>query len=213
MTGKAGRPRGNSGARQQLIVAARQTFTALPYEKVSTRMIAEEAGVSPALINYYFGGKAGLFEQMLRETIEPVRKFLDSASDNPRENPIPVEVFMRTFYSVFIPNPDLPKLIMRVMSDPSASQISTIENLLKDMIGRVQRYLFSNTGSLQGVKSDMDPLEAKMTVMSLTILPFVAPKSILELHGFSLDEDFLNSLLEHNIRVLKTGMLDCGLEN
>tara|TARA_R110002073_G_scaffold223755_2_gene383940 strand:- start:1047 stop:1688 length:642 start_codon:yes stop_codon:yes gene_type:complete len=213
MTAKAGRPRGNSGARQQLIIAARQMFTVLPYEKVSTRMIAEDAGVSPALINYYFGGKAGLFEQMLRETLEPVRNFLDSVPDNTREHTNPIEVFMRTFYSVFIPNPDLPKLIMRVMSDPSASQISAIESLLKDMIGRVQRYLFSNTGSLQGVKSDMDPLEAKMTVMSLTILPFVAPKSILELHGFSLDEDFLNSLLEHNIRVLKTGMLDCELES
>ncbi len=75
MSGKAraGRPKGSSDARQKLVVAARQMFSALPYEKVSTRMIAEKAQVRPALINYYFGAKSGLFEQMLLETMEPMR--------------------------------------------------------------------------------------------------------------------------------------------
>lgn len=204
---KVGRPRGSSDARHQLIVSARQMFTALPYEKVSTRMIAEKAEVSPALINYYFGGKSGLFEQMLLETMEPMRRFLQRISVEPEAGANSVETFMRTYYRAVIPNPDLPKLVMRVMSDPKASQRSTIENVLKDMIDLVQKYLFSNPGLMRDLQADIDPLKAKMTVMSLTMFPFTVPESVLGLNGFSLDEGFLNSLLEHNIQVLKKGML------
>ncbi len=72
MTAAPGRPRGESDARQSLIAAARHQFAQRPFESVSTRALATEAGVDAALIRYYFGSKAGLFEQMLRETLEPV---------------------------------------------------------------------------------------------------------------------------------------------
>lgn len=207
MTARAGRPKGDSGARQQLIASARKMFTALPYEKVSTRMIASAANVSPALINYYFVGKAGLFEEMLRETMEPVREFLGLISANPSMRTNSVETFMRTYYRAVIPNPDLPKLVMRVMSDSEASQRPMIEQMLKDMIDRVQRYMFSSPGLMNDLQAGVDPLRAKMTVMSLTMFPFLVPESMLRLHGFSLDENFLNTLLDHNIQVLKKGML------
>lgn len=213
MAERAGRPKGNSDARQQLVASARKMFTALPYEKVSTRMIARAADVSPALINYYFGGKAGLFEEMLRETMEPVRKFLEQISNNPNMQTNSVEAFMRTYYRAVIPNPDLPKLVMRVMSDPAASQRPVIEQMLKDMVDRVQRYMYSSPGLMSDLQFGVDPLRAKMTVMSLTMFPFVVPESMLRLHGFSLDEDFLDTLLDHNIQVLKNGMLNPDTES
>ncbi|WP_277422694.1 hypothetical protein [Photobacterium sanguinicancri] len=40
MAGKAGRPVGDSDARERLIIEARKLFVVLPYSKVSTRMIA-----------------------------------------------------------------------------------------------------------------------------------------------------------------------------
>lgn len=212
MPERAGRPKGDSEARQKLIVSARKMFTVLPYEKVSTRMIASAADVSPALINYYFVGKAGLFEEMLRETMEPVRKFLGQISANPDMRTNSVEAFMRTYYRAVTPNPDLPKLVIRVMSDPSASQRPMIEQMLKDMIDRVQRYMFSSPGLMNDLQAEVDPLKAKMTVMSLTMFPFLVPESMLRLHGFSLDEDFLGTLLEHNIQVLKNGMLSPDAE-
>lgn len=215
MSGKAraGRPKGSSDARQKLVVAARQMFSALPYEKVSTRMIAEKAQVSPALINYYFGAKSGLFEQMLLETMEPMRNFLHRVSVKPETQINSVEAFMRTYYRAVIPNPDLPKLVMRVMSDPEANQRSTIENVLKDMIDRVQKYLFGNPMIMKDLQADIDPIKAKMTVMSLAMFPFTVPESVLRLNGFSLDEDFLDALLEHNIQVLKKGMLSADVKS
>ncbi|MEE2028931.1 hypothetical protein DIKCMJMK_02814 [Shewanella oneidensis] len=68
----AGRPKGNSDARQRLITAAVILFSERSYPTVSTREIAREAEVDAAPIRYYFGSKAGLFEQMVRETLAPV---------------------------------------------------------------------------------------------------------------------------------------------
>ncbi|TMX45314.1 TetR family transcriptional regulator [Vibrio sp. Hep-1b-8] len=71
---KAGRPSDSIDARQQLIHQARELFTVMAYDKVSTRLIANRAGVNVAMIRYYFGNKEGLFETMLRETLEPMRR-------------------------------------------------------------------------------------------------------------------------------------------
>jgi len=37
--------------------------------------------------------------------------------------------------------------------------------------------------------------------------PFIAPPGLLSLHGIELSEDFLNRLLEHNIKLMTDGML------
>ncbi len=71
---KVGRPRKQTDARQKLLEHARELFVVMPYDKVSTRLIAQRAGVNIAMIRYYFGNKEGLFETMVRETIAPMKK-------------------------------------------------------------------------------------------------------------------------------------------
>jgi AcrR family transcriptional regulator len=44
-----------------LIDAARRAFAEDGYERTTVRSVASKAGVNPALINRYFGGKEGLF--------------------------------------------------------------------------------------------------------------------------------------------------------
>ncbi|WP_345869751.1 TetR/AcrR family transcriptional regulator [Shewanella algae] len=98
MKATAGRPKGHSGARDALIEAARSCFTLKGYERVSTRELARKAGVDAAMIRYYFGSKAGLFEAMVRDTIAPVLEAFkhynaaqshQSASEGSANNPEP----------------------------------------------------------------------------------------------------------------------------
>lgn len=55
--------------RQQIIDAARGLFDDRPYEDVSTRELAEAAGVARGLINHYFGDKRTLFLEVMRESV------------------------------------------------------------------------------------------------------------------------------------------------
>lgn len=49
--------------RERLIAAARKAFSEHGFERTTVREIAAEAGVNPALINRYFGGKEQLFAE------------------------------------------------------------------------------------------------------------------------------------------------------
>jgi AcrR family transcriptional regulator len=49
--------------RERLVLAARKAFSARGFERTTVREIANDAGVNPALINRYFGGKEQLFAE------------------------------------------------------------------------------------------------------------------------------------------------------
>ncbi len=49
--------------RERLVASARKAFSERGFERTTVREIAAEAGVNPALINRYFGGKEQLFAE------------------------------------------------------------------------------------------------------------------------------------------------------
>jgi TetR/AcrR family transcriptional regulator len=69
---RAGRPA--EPARQQvrarLGAAARELFARHGFQAVSLRQVAEAAGVTPAMVSYYFGGKQGLWMAVLEDYLE-----------------------------------------------------------------------------------------------------------------------------------------------
>jgi AcrR family transcriptional regulator len=62
-----GRARDAVATRQALLTAAGELFHARGYEGATVRDIGERAGVDPALIARYFGGKEGLYLAVLAE--------------------------------------------------------------------------------------------------------------------------------------------------
>ncbi len=63
--------------RARLIKAALDCFLGDDYHRVTTRLIAEKAGANVSMIRYYFGNKEGLYEEMIRETLNPLLDVLD----------------------------------------------------------------------------------------------------------------------------------------
>jgi AcrR family transcriptional regulator len=61
---KPGRPEGVGNVRETILDAAEVEFAELGYAGAALRKIADNARVTQALINYYFGTKFGLFEEV-----------------------------------------------------------------------------------------------------------------------------------------------------
>ena len=57
--------------RQRLLDAAQDLFAEQPFDAVTVRAIATQAGVDPALINHYFGSKEGLFGEVIARITNP----------------------------------------------------------------------------------------------------------------------------------------------
>ncbi len=204
---KAGRPQKNREVRQLLIEHARDLFVVQPYDKVSTRLVAERAGVNIAMIRYYFGNKAGLFEAMLRETLRPMQvqmqKLIDESShDNFLD-------LMRTYYREMVKVPRFPRLIAQVMNmPPSETQRELLEKVFLDVAKPAQDVIFEKLVEQGVLRKDRDPKLCRVSYISLMVFPFIAPPPLLALHGIELNEEFLNSLIEHNIKLMSEGFLN-----
>jgi len=53
--------------RKSILAAAEKLFCELGYDGTSTRQIAKESGANMAMINYYFGSKEGVFQEIMEQ--------------------------------------------------------------------------------------------------------------------------------------------------
>ncbi|TKB48759.1 TetR/AcrR family transcriptional regulator [Ferrimonas sediminicola] len=209
MANKLGRPVGESNAREQLIEAARELFSEHPYEKVSTRRVAERAGVNASLIRYYFSNKWGLFEAMMQETIQPV--FEKAYKARRGESFDTVSEVFRTYYRVMSRSPQFAKLLFRLLSlEGREGQVSHVFSLMEKHLkvgdAPVMPILEGMAASGE-LKPGIDPAMARLSLISLMIFPFVAPPRMLKMHGIELTEEFVERLAEHNLALLEAGLL------
>ncbi|BEI24281.1 TetR/AcrR family transcriptional regulator [Vibrio fluvialis] len=205
-TRKAGRPQQPTDVRELLLRHAKELFTVMDYDKVSTRLIAQKAQVDIGMIRYYFGSKGGLFETMLRETLAPMKEQIDHLlADSNHKNLTEV---MRTYYREMIKVPHFPRLIMQVMQmPPSELQRQLIEKVILDVTKPVQDMMFQKLIQRGVVRPDVDPQLCRVSYISLMVFPFIAPRALLAVHGIELNEEFLDRLIEHNIRLMEQGFL------
>ncbi len=205
-TRKAGRPQQPTDVRELLLQHAKELFTVMDYDKVSTRLIAQKAQVDIGMIRYYFGSKGGLFETMLRETLAPMKEQIDHLlADSNHQNLTEV---MRTYYREMIKVPHFPRLIMQVMQmPPSELQRQLIEKVILDVTKPFQDMMFQKLIQRGVVRPDVDPQLCRVSYISLMVFPFIAPRALLAVHGIELNEEFLDRLIEHNIRLMEQGFL------
>lgn len=204
---KPGRPSTELDTRHKLIGSARDLFTALSYDKVSTRLIAKKAGVNSSMIRYYFSNKEGLFETMLRETIEPMRLKVQALLLN--SNRATLFEIMRTYYQEMLKIPHFPRLLMQVMLlPPSDVQHQLTKKVFFEVSGPMHGLVFERLHAQGAIREDVDPRLFRMSFISLMVFPFIMPPATYELHDMEMNEDFLMALFEHNIKLLQHGLFN-----
>jgi AcrR family transcriptional regulator len=68
--------------RAKIMAAAESLFSERGFAGTSTRDIAASAGVTSAMLHYYFGNKAGLYRAILENAVETVRSFIAQAAES-----------------------------------------------------------------------------------------------------------------------------------
>jgi AcrR family transcriptional regulator len=112
---RTGRRAGDSGTREAILDAARARFARSGYDGATTRGIAAEAGVDPALLHHFFGTKERLFVAAMRFPMLP-SEFLSDVVTAERDRL--GEVIVR--------------LVMQIWDDPDAR--STALGLLRSAV-------------------------------------------------------------------------------
>lgn len=208
MATRMGRPRhvdsNQESARDSLIEAARECFSQDGFSKVSIRKIAQVAGVDAAMIRYYFGSKAGLFEATVQETLAPVIAQFQSTID-PKATLNPLRL-MQAYYRMIAATPMLPKLIQQVLNQEDSPEAFTIltasvDNIIKRSESWIKTYHQQNQ-----INPNLNPDWIRLSFISLMVFPILAPKYIQDKLGVEVQEDWLMVLADHNQTLLEEGL-------
>lgn len=131
--------------RERLIEAAAALFAASGYAKVSVREICTAANANVAAVNYHFGGKTGLYEQVLRRAIAVMQATTSEAIEagtgrHPREQ-------LRTYLSIFMRrvfagrDSWIHQMMMRELADPTPALDMVVAEVIKPRMEYLSRII------------------------------------------------------------------------
>jgi AcrR family transcriptional regulator len=145
---RRGRRPGGSDTRLQLLDAARVEFAARGYDGATVRVIAERAGVDPAMVNHWFGGKEALFVAAVEFPVDPER-MLAAVAPGPADEL--GERIVRTFLDVWDPTGGRPlaTLVRSVASHETAATLMR-QFLGRMIVGRVVGPVAPDRAELRG---------------------------------------------------------------
>lgn len=136
--------------RDRLIAAAGEVFAELGFRRATIRAICARANVNIAAVNYYFGGKRGLYAAVLTDahqrSLDRYPALLDTTPDDPPQ--VRFEAFIRSFLLRML-DAGRPAwhgaLMIREMADPTPAldqvvhhsirvQFAALLDLLRDVV-------------------------------------------------------------------------------
>ncbi|NQV69237.1 MAG: TetR/AcrR family transcriptional regulator [Pseudohongiella sp.] len=204
-TGNLGRPVGRDSekVREALLQAARKHFTAREFKAVSLRQIAATAGVNGAMVNYYFGGKQGLYMAMVDAMFASLQESLPQLSQN---SAIAIEDFSRSYCKFLAENPWWPNFMVReVLFSENDTREAMIRKFSSSFAPRLMQSIQQEI-SAGNYRQDLNPGLALLSLMGMTIFPFLAKPMVEQMLKISIDADAAAALAAHNIQLFLAGV-------
>lgn len=164
---------------EQIIDAALRVFARKGFTKATNKDIAQEAGITPGLIYYYFESKEALFQALL-ERRSPLRLL----SSLPEQAPdMPVEPFMRFILRqmlAFIEGEQFVGLIRVVLPEIIHSDNLYLSQTITEIFGRVIE-IISTYFAAKVWSEELRPLDAELTAQLLIscLMGFVLRRQVI----------------------------------
>jgi len=187
-----------------LLDAALAQFARVGIAATSLRAIAAEAGVTPAMLHYYFGDKARLLQALIDErllsALAPLRAQLERAGDDPQAL---IGIFVRGIGELVAHNPWLPPLWVReVLCEGGALR----EVLFTQALPGVPQLLAQRFAAAQKngrLNAALDPRLLVVSLVGLTLFP--AAGAPIWRRAFAAERLGPEVLLKHTLALLEHG--------
>ncbi|MDT9002410.1 TetR/AcrR family transcriptional regulator [Paucibacter sp. APW11] len=193
---------GPASIRDRLLQAAKTCFLADDYHAVSTRRIADLAGANQSMIRYYFGSKEGLYEEMLRSTLQPLLDVLDSEM---LATPAGFADYLRLYYRTMLGAPEFPRLIIKVLALRAGPGRRFIQQLLERGRSRGAQRVEQLKAEGQAAAT-LDPDVLRMSFVSLAMTPLLLKEVFEEQMEREMDASFLDTLAQFNGQLISAGL-------
>jgi len=187
----------------QILDTAEKLFAEQGYSATSMRRIADEVGVNPALIHYYFGNKKALLQNVMERSFEPLINTLSEMKDDPQASP---GMIANLLLSMAASHPNIPRLMTREVLLPGGEmQEFFIENMAP-LLGGALPGLIDKEKVAGRMRQDADPAISAVLILAVCVFPFIARSLAEPILGIKFDDDGIKFLNQQISALLKEGM-------
>lgn len=195
----------NQSTEQKILLAAEEEFSVNGFSGARTAAIAEKAGVTHAMLHYYFRTKEKLFQQILADKMSRLKGMMFGTMQD-CDMPLfdMVRHAVETHFDFLAANPDLPRFVLTVVQgNPDLLEFfknSAAENY-GNLISLFQRKIDSNAA--YGLCRKVDAEMLLLNIVSLNVFSFAAAPLIEGLLGdYCQNPDFVGRLRENNVEMI-----------
>jgi TetR/AcrR family transcriptional regulator len=192
--------------RAKIMAAAERLFAERGFAGTSTRDIAATAGVTSAMLHYYFGNKAGLYRAILETAVETVRSFIAEAAESSAPADKRLTRFIEVESTYLLSHRNLVRILMREMLSGG-----------KEIVKIFQKHRVTNYSMLRQVIADgvqrnefrqIDIDLAPVSLMGMIAIFHLFQPVISAIIGKpEYDEQFIKRMATHTANIFLGGVL------
>lgn len=189
-----------------ILQAAEREFLEKGYSGAKTTAIAQAAGVTHAMLHYYFRTKEKLFEKIVTDKMDKLKRVMFGVIGNPdlplRER---LKQGVEQHFDFIAENPLLPRFIFNELHE-HPERIDQVKNSIASIAAKAITTL-QNEIDRKAASGECRPVDARMLMLdiaSLNLFPFVAAPLISSSFGklFEGREEFLEMRKKENVRTV-----------
>ena len=189
-----------------ILQAAEREFLEKGYSGAKTTAIAQAAGVTHAMLHYYFRTKEKLFEKIVADKMDKLKRVMFGVIGNPdlplRER---LKQGVEQHFDFIAENPHLPRFIFNELHE-HPERIDQVKNSIASIAAKAITTL-QNEIDRKAASGECRPVDARMLMLdiaSLNLFPFVAAPLISSSFGklFEGRDEFLEMRKKGNVRTV-----------
>ncbi len=167
--------------------AARKLFQEKGFNAVTTREIAESAGINSALLHYYYRSKEKLFRIIMSESLHEMFAFLSSIINNEETNLAEkIDLIVNGYIDVIQNNPNVALFVFNELHTNPQLLIKEI-NIPQELVSH--SYFFKQVEEQIKKKSiQIATVHIMLNTISLSIMPIIAAPMVAYLFNGKTDD-------------------------
>lgn len=166
----------------QILQAAEQEFLAVGYAGARTTSIAKKAGVTHAMLHYYFQSKNTLFEMVFRQKAGTFFGSFVGIMEKPLPFAEKISQFIDAHWQILKANPAIPMFIIsEARKNPDLLKASILQNVADNPFRKFFKLFEKEIRKAvrQQIIKPIEPIEVLLMIFSLNIFPVFAQPVLL----------------------------------
>lgn len=185
----------------RILEAAEAEFLEQGYDGARTISIAERAGVTHAMLHYYFRTKEQLFHRILEEKVDALVHSVITAFTNPGKPFLQrIEEGISAHFDFLASNPKIPLFIAREIGKRDLG----IEDKLRGNVAPLFMKIQSEINELadKGKVKPIDPVMLFLDIISQNVFPFMIFPIVAPVWGITDRDALMERVKQENIELI-----------